>query len=293
MNFIKNKKKIHDKSFFFVWMACLIFSLFFIGYFFFLRTIEIDVTKHIVLRYSGENGSATLRVSNEEVSINQRLQDFYDSLRFTVTPNENLSNGDQVTISAEYDHELAQQYHLEPIHQVTTITVEGLPDRYTDASAIPQSMLDTLPELAENYLNKHLLAILNNDFTDFYQAQEVTLDSSSIIYEAFMKSKNTENSDRLIVVYQLEAHGKMNRSDSEEKLQELSSTIYYMVVFPSINDTGEIVEANAYGEKLLVTLDDDEEKRIEQLEEYLLKKGKNSYTIEQVNKADETEESAA
>ena len=45
-----NKKKIQDKSFFFVWMACLIFSLFFIAYFFFLRTSEIDVTKHLSLR---------------------------------------------------------------------------------------------------------------------------------------------------------------------------------------------------------------------------------------------------
>ena len=61
MEFNKNKKKIRDKSFFFVWMACLIFSLFFIAYFFFLRTSEVDVTKHIILQYSGENGSASLQ----------------------------------------------------------------------------------------------------------------------------------------------------------------------------------------------------------------------------------------
>ena len=62
MEFNENKKKIRDKSFFFVWMACLIFSLFFIAYFFFLRTSEVDVTKHIILQYSGENRSASLRV---------------------------------------------------------------------------------------------------------------------------------------------------------------------------------------------------------------------------------------
>ena len=61
MEFNKNRKKIRDKSFFFVWMACLIFSLFFIAYFFFLRTSEVDVTKHIILQYSGENGSAARR----------------------------------------------------------------------------------------------------------------------------------------------------------------------------------------------------------------------------------------
>ena len=290
MNFNINKKKIRDKSFFFVWMACLILSLFFIGYFFFLRTNEVDVTKHIVLRYAGENGSATLRVSCEEISVNQRLQDFYDSLRFTVTPNENLSNGDQVTISVEYDHELAQQYHLEPINLVCTKTVEGLPDRYASAQEIPQTLLDTLDQHADNYLNKHLNAILDNDFTDFYQAQDVTLDSSKIVYEAFMKSKTMENSDRLIVVYQLDAHGMVNRSDNEENLKELSSTIYYMVVFPSINDSGEIAEANAYGEKLLIALEDSEDASIDKLEQYLLNKGKNSYTIEQVNVEQSTDQ---
>ena len=152
-----NKKKIQDKSFFFVWMACLIFSLFFIAYFFFLRTSEIDVTKHLSLRYSGENGSASVKVTSEEVSVNQRLQDFYDSLRFTITPNENLKNGDQLTISVEYDRDLAQQYHLEPVNLVRVVTVEGLPDRYENASAIPQTLLDSLSKHADSYLEKHLI----------------------------------------------------------------------------------------------------------------------------------------
>ena len=93
-----------------------------------------------------------------------------------------------------------QQYHLEPINVVRTITVEGLPDRYENAAVIPQELLSSLSAHADAYLEKHLSAILENDFTDFYQAQEVTLDSSKIIYQAFMKSKSTDNSDRLITV---------------------------------------------------------------------------------------------
>ena len=249
MEFNKNKKKIRDKSFFFVWMACLIFSLFFIAYFFFLRTSEVDVTKHIILQYSGENGSASLRVRSEEISVNQRLQDFYDSLRFTATPSEDLSNGDTVTITVEYDHELAQQYHLEPINVVRTITVEGLPDRYENAAAIPQELLSSLSAHADAYLEL------------------------------------TDNSDRLITVYRLDAHGWVNRSDDEKNLEELSSTIYYMVVFPSINDSGMIADANAYGEKLLVSIDADasEEEREDALSSYLQRKGRNGYVVEQVN----------
>ena len=87
---MQRRHKIRDKSFFFVWMACLLFTLFFIGYFFFLRTSEVDVTQHVVLEYSGESGSASVEVRSEEISVNQRLQDFYDSLEFTVTPSEGL-----------------------------------------------------------------------------------------------------------------------------------------------------------------------------------------------------------
>lgn len=281
-----NKKKIQDKSFFFVWMACLIFSLFFIAYFFFLRTSEIDVTKHLSLRYSGENGSASVKVTSEEVSVNQRLQDFYDSLRFTITPNENLKNGDQLTISVEYDRDLAQQYHLEPVNLVRVVTVEGLPDRYENASAIPQPLLDSLSKHADSYLEKHLNSILDNDFTDFYSMEDVTLKSSELIYEAFMKSKSEENSDRLVAVYELSAEGSVNSSDEQKQLKKQSSTIYYMVVFPSINDSGVIMDANAYGEKLLLSVDskDTQDEVADKLNAHLAKKGGNGYRVEEVNR---------
>ena len=77
----------------------------------------------------------------------------------------------------------------------------------------------------------------------------------------------------------------INRSDDQKDLQSLSSTIYYMVVFPSINDSGVITDTSAYGEKLLVSLSEkeDENERIDQLESYLQRKGKENYQIEQVN----------
>ena len=146
---MQRRHKIRDKSFFFVWMACLLFTLFFIGYFFFLRTSEVDVTQHVVLEYSGESGSASVAVRSEEISVNQRLQDFYDSLEFTVTPSEGLSNGDEITITADYDSDLAQQYHLEPINLTRTVKVEGLPNRYGSISVIPQELLDGLSKHAD------------------------------------------------------------------------------------------------------------------------------------------------
>lgn len=288
------KRKLRDKSFFFVWMACLLFSLFFIGYFFFLRTSQIDVTQHVRLSYSGENGSASVRVSSSEISVNQRIQDFYDSLRYTVTPNEGLKNGDTITISTEYDHELAKQYHLEAIHQVKTVVVEGLPDRYESVEQLPQTLTEALGKHADAYLEKHLNSILQNDFTDFYSGDQTRLESYEIVAQAFLKSKNQDNSDRLVVIYQMTATGEVNRSDNKENLQRKQSSIYYMVVFPSINDSDVINDANAYGEKMLLEQDVEKDAQLQQeLKRYLKKKGRD-YEIQMIEtKAAETADDRA
>lgn len=284
---MQRRHKIRDKSFFFVWMACLLFTLFFIGYFFFLRTSEVDVTQHVVLEYSGESGSASVEVRSEEISVNQRLQDFYDSLEFTVTPSEGLSNGDEITITADYDSDLAQQYHLEPINLTRTVKVEGLPNRYGSISDIPQELLDGLSKHADAYLDKHMSAILDNDFTDFYSMDDVKLENTETVYQAFMKSKTSENSDRLIVIYRLQASGQVNRSDEQEELQEERSSIYYMVVFPSINDSGVIPDASAYGEKVLLSSEPDEKALDQALKTYLENKGRGGYQIEAITSREE------
>ena len=52
--------------------------------------------------------------------------------------------------------------------------------------------------------------------------EDVTLKSSELIYEAFMKSKSEENSDRLVAVYELSAEGSVNSSDEQKQLKESS-----------------------------------------------------------------------
>ena len=43
--------------------------------------------------------------------INQRIQEFYNTIHYTVEPDTGLSNGDTITVKAQYDEALAQQYH--------------------------------------------------------------------------------------------------------------------------------------------------------------------------------------
>ena len=137
------------------------------------------------------------------------------------------------------------------------------------------------------YLDKHMSAILDNDFTDFYSMDDVKLENTEIVYQAFMKSKTSENSDRLIVIYRLQASGQVNRSDEQEELQEERSSIYYMVVFPSINDSGLIPDASAYGEKVLLSSEPDEKALDQALKTYLENKGRGGYQIEAITSREE------
>ena len=126
-------------------------------------------------------------------------------------------------------------------------------------------------------------AILDNDFTDFYSMDDVKLENTETVYQAFMKSKTSENSDRLIVIYRLQASGQVNRSDEQEE----RSSIYYMVVFPSINDSGVIPDASAYGEKVLLSSDPDEKALDQALKTYLENKGRGGYQIEAITSREE------
>ena len=91
-------------------MLIIIVSLYVTCYMLFFRTVEVDVTKDAVIEYRGEDGAGKVRVLNRNQNYNQRIQEFMDSITYEVKPSENLKNGDQITIQAEYDETLARRY---------------------------------------------------------------------------------------------------------------------------------------------------------------------------------------
>jgi len=87
-----SKETIKSKAIYLVSLLLMCVGLILVAYFFFLRTIELDVTKNIRLYYSGENGRASVEAKSGEEDLNQRIQEFYDTLTYTIEPNEALSN---------------------------------------------------------------------------------------------------------------------------------------------------------------------------------------------------------
>lgn len=109
--------------------------------------ITIDISKLYTVSFDGLNqeGTATIELNEEEVThiasqIVQRDSDaetelyqirtapkiIYDYMGAEVTPKENLSNGDTVTVTVRYDEEYYKSIKLKVINAEQTLTVEGL-----------------------------------------------------------------------------------------------------------------------------------------------------------------------
>jgi hypothetical protein len=90
-----------------------------------------------ILNYSGTDGKGKADVqinfseinalAGDEESFNSSIIYLEDSFEAEVTPNEGLSNGDEVTITLSYDEKLAKKFRLKIKPRAYTSTVVGLP----------------------------------------------------------------------------------------------------------------------------------------------------------------------
>ena len=92
------------------------------------------------------------------------------------------------------------------------------------------------------------------------------LDKMKIVYSAYLKSNQKNNSDRFVYIVQ------MNYA---------SEILYYMVCIPNINDSDSIDTHNIYGEKAYLTQDEWNGK---DFSGYVNRVYSLKYQIEQINK---------
>ena len=219
---------IKNKCLFFCCILFIMLSLFMTCYLFFFRTITIDVTKHAEIVYNGESGSATVTASNGAMNLNQRTQEFLDSITYQITPKNNIANGTIIQIQAQYDENLAKQYHIEVINETREIEVKGLAERYADVEQIDQ-----------------------DDFTEFYAGSEREYIGKTRKFRVFLQALNRENKDKIVDVYCLRAKGMINTATDHEALEEKEIEIYYMLTFDDINSAKQLREENVFGEKII------------------------------------------
>lgn len=194
-----------------------------------------------------------------------------DSVTYNVSPHQNLSNGDIITVQASYDEDLAKRYHIKPIESKREIVVTDLPQRLDELPELDDPFYKTLHEKSKNYLDKNMKSILNEDFTVFDRDEKPKLDNSTYLYRVFLKSKNKEQKDKILDVYSIEASFTEGEQIKKDK-------IYYMITYNEINTSFEIRDENIYGEKIINSKDTALEDK-KTFESYINKKYKKQYEI--------------
>lgn len=258
-----DKQKIENKFIYFISLLGMVMILVLIAYFFFLRNVEVDIMDNAQYIYVGENGNASVVVSVKQGELNQRMQDFLDSVKYEVSPSSDLSNGDTIHVTATYDEALANQYHYKPKSVEADVVVEGLANRYLSLKDIPKTLIKDGENAALDYVKDNQDEIYE---LDGKEEKTPSLDKMKIVYSAYLKSNQKKNSDRFVYIV------SMNYS---------SEILYYMVCIPNINDSNEIDTHNIYGEKAYLT---QEELDGKDFNGYVDRVYSSKYQIEQKNK---------
>lgn len=246
-----NPKK--NKVFVFTCVILLVVILYSACYMLFFRTISIDVTSDIAIDYKGENGSGSVEVTYGKENANSRLNEFLNTLSYSISPNENLTNGDNVDISVSYDKAIAQAYRINVINANKAITIDNLPIRYQDVSELDPAYVTNVYVKGEKYLDKMMDSILSRDFSSFVVNEKATLIDKKQVYQIFLHGAETSTNDKIMLVYELKASGNILLSDNTVQKQE--QTIYYAITFNKVNNANLIEDEDIYGEKLILSND--------------------------------------
>lgn len=84
---------------------------------------KVDLSEEAAVAFSGFDTKGSISVLFEP---QEEYKEFYETVETTVTPDKNLSNGDEVTLQFAYDEALAKELHLRVEAEETKIAVSGL-----------------------------------------------------------------------------------------------------------------------------------------------------------------------
>lgn len=263
---------IKNKIITFIWLGLIISILFFFYYFFFFKETSVDLTKNITVQYEGASGYALVEIKNVPSSYNQRIEEFYNSVSYSIKPNGNLKNGDVIEIEATYDRELARKYHIKIEGITKKIVVEGLNMRYQDNKEIPQAYVDDIVINSTAYLEKHIETILKEESLSFPTLTNISFQQATKVKEVFLRTEEGLNKDKFMNIYKIDVRGL----DKEKK--EIPAYIYYAIIYDDINSSMKVDTDNYYGEHINISTSDVTNDT--QLREYLQRRYKKMYTIQ-------------
>ena len=89
---------------------------------------KIDLREYTTLTYTGYNSRGTLHAEVKGDGLNK---DFFDTVKIDISPNGNLSNGQEVILTYSYDEKMAKEQKLWISGTEKTVNMHGLPEATT------------------------------------------------------------------------------------------------------------------------------------------------------------------
>ena len=205
--------------------------------------------------YDGE-GSATIEGTADYDHTNANITSFIYGVTYEVENNGELSNGDEVTITANYSKETANSLKLDVTKASKTIEVEGLEEVYRTWDDLSKEDQKTVLDRAYDKVMKKA-----KDTTYQYFGKEtITVNSLNQIAAYYTYSKGSgEGSLKLIYKADITS---TNDGDTVNHVE------YYMATASGLKPTKDGIGKISVDVSYLYSQDDSEQEAIEDAEDY-------------------------
>lgn len=198
----------------------------------FFNENNLDLMSGVSFNFAGESGSGYITNFDNDVTYdrdNDHMQDFMNHVRFDYDHRRNLSNGDEVTITARYSHALAKKYKIHVMRNSKSYKVSGLVYRFVNGKKIKKSIRKAIEKDADAA------------FKNYFEEKRGNNPGYSYVRHSywFGKNRDAQTGDYAVGVYRV--------TYRYSKLSSLSDNVnYYMYCYVGgVNSNYQFVKSSA------------------------------------------------
>lgn len=123
---------------------------------------NVDLFDGLYMDASGKTSDGTLYLSNSYInkdydSTDSELSKFYSTITYSSNKKYNLSNGEKVKVTANFNKRNAQKLGIKEYKPTKVITIKGLTENYRNPSDIGKKNIEKLFKYAKRDANKEIV----------------------------------------------------------------------------------------------------------------------------------------
>lgn len=194
---------------------------------------EVDLTKGVEIEFSGTDGEGYAYVSDNKWAYDgnsKDVEDFLDGVYFSIDNDDDLSNGDEITVTAKYYDEDAKKYKVAPTNTEKTFKVKGLDVEYSSYDDLTKKEKTTVEDSWDEYFEDGTFEddVRDDLYYDFKSDPEMTLSDMAVVARYYGDSEYAGD-DVIVYVVKVTAKGTERYGDAEKTI-----TKYYKIELSEI-----------------------------------------------------------